>query len=240
MKDLHSHLLPGVDDGAKTIESTKMMLESAKENGVTHIMLTPHYVHDSKFSSPAKINNNIFDDVKKLANEEYGVEVFLGNEIYLTEDTLKHLKSGKINTLAGSKYILCEIPMHQKFNNLKSVFFELINAGYRPILAHPERYTAYIGDFDFFKQLYSMGVLLQINYPSLLRMYGAKPQWMAKKLLQMGIVSFVGSDIHSASELKYEKIKRVIFKLNWLVGKEKTLEITESNFEKVLNDEQVF
>lgn len=239
MKDLHSHLLPGVDDGAKVIEHTRDMLKSAREAGVTDIMFTPHYVKGSKFSSTAQVNNEIFEDIKVIAKEEYDINAYLGNEIYLVEGVLRDIKSGKCNTLNGSKYILCEIPMHQRFNNLKSVFIEIMNAGYKPILAHPERYSAYLGDYEFFIQLYELGVKMQINYPSLLGMYGSKPKKMAKKLLKMGIIDFVGSDIHSVSELKYEKLDKAMKKLKRIVGNDRFYELTEYNFELIVKDRQI-
>ena len=239
MKDLHSHILPGVDDGSKSLEQTELMLKSAYDNGVTDIMLTPHFVPDSKFSSPCVVNKNIFDDVKEIA-KRYGINVYLGNEVYLTHDIVKYIKKGHIASLNNSRYILFEIPMHQKFNNIKSVFIEVMNLGFRPILAHPERYSAYLDNVDFFEELRDMGVLLQINYPSLLGMYGLRPKRMAKKLLKKGLISFVGSDIHDSSEGKYEAIKKMNNKLKWIVGKDKFEEITELNFDLLVKNEEIF
>ena len=84
MKDLHSHYLPGVDDGAKTIDSTRRMLKSASENGITDVMFTPHYVPNSEFSSPKDENKKIFASIKDMAKEEYGINVYLGNEVYIS------------------------------------------------------------------------------------------------------------------------------------------------------------
>ena len=240
MKDMHSHLLPGVDDGAKTMEDTINMLLHAKSNGVTDIMLTPHYIYKSKYSSPKNINLKIFEDVKEEA-DKIGINVYLGNEIYLSDDmdVVKVLKSKKFNTLNNSRYILVEIPMHKKVNNLKSIFFEIINLGYIPILAHPERYSAYFGDFDLFLQLRSMGVLMQVNFTSLLGDYGPKANYMAKELLKRRIVSFLGSDMHELNERKYEKIKSVMFRLRFMIGKDRLKEITEDNFFYVINNEDL-
>ena len=239
MKDLHSHLLPGVDDGSKSLESTRLLLESAKKNGVTDIMFTPHYVPDSRFSSPASVNNNIFKDVERIAKEEYGINIYLGNEVYLIPDIVDYLKTGNINSLNGSRYLLCEIPMHQKFNNLKSVFIEIMNLGYIPILAHPERYSAYFADIDFFMSLRRLGVLMQVNITSLVGDYGSKSKYMAKELLKRNLISFVGSDIHDVKEMKYDKLKMSLFKLRWIVGKEKLEELTNTNFTCVVNNEDI-
>lgn len=237
MKDIHSHYLPGVDDGAKTIESTRRMLESAKNNGVTHVMFTPHYVPNSDFSSNKKTNKEIFKDIKVMAKEEYGINIYLGNEVYITPDILDYFDKDELNTLNDSNYMLFEIPMHNKVSNVKSIFLEILNRGIIPILAHPERYEAYYKDFDFFFELREMGVLMQVNYPSLIGMYGPKAKKMAKHLLKMNLISFVGSDIHSVKEGKYEKLDAMDKKLIKIVGEDKFRELTEENFMKVVNNE---
>lgn len=239
MKDLHSHYLPGVDDGAKTLDSTRRMLESAQNNGVTHIMFTPHYVPNSDFDSNREKNKEIFIEIEYLAKKEYGIDVYLGNEVYITPDILDYFDNDELCTLNDSNYMLFEIPMTQKVNNIKSIFLEIINRGIIPILAHPERYVPYYQDFDFFFELRDMGVLMQLNYPSLIGMYGPKAKKMAKSLLKMNLISFVGTDIHSAKEGKYEKLPAMNKKLLKIVGEDKFRELTEENFMKVVNNEAI-
>lgn len=239
MRDLHSHFLPGVDDGAKNIEATRKMLKSAQENGVTDILFTPHYILDSRYDSSKKHNLEIFKEIKKIAKEEYNVNIFLGNEVYCTSEMLRLYKEGLISTLNDSRYMLIEIPMYSKTNNIKSLFLELINNGITPILAHPERYTAYYKDYDFFFELRDMGVLMQINYPSLMGAYGIKAKKMAIQLLKRNLISFVGSDIHSVTEGKYEMIPQVEKKLKKLIGEEQFIEITLNNFARVIRNERI-
>lgn len=239
MRDLHSHYLPGVDDGAKNIEVTKKMLKNAELNGVTDILFTPHYILDSRFVSSKETNKIIFEEVKKIAKEEYNINVFLGNEVYCNNEMLRLYKEGLISTLNDSRYMLIEIPMYSKMNNIKSLFFELLSNGIVPILAHPERYTAYYKDYDFFYELRSMGVLLQINYPSLMGTYGTKAKKMATKLLKMNLISFVGSDVHSENEGKCEMIPKVEKKLKKIVGEEQFIEITVNNFARVVRNEEI-
>lgn len=239
MRDLHSHYLPGVDDGSKSIESTREMLNSAQKNGVTDILFTPHYILDSRFTSTKEQNLVIFNEIKKIAKEEYNINIFLGNEVYCNSEMLRLYKEGKISTLNDSRYMLIEIPMYSKMNNIKSLFFELISNGIIPILAHPERYTAYYKDFEFFYELRNMGVLMQINYPSLMGTYGSKAKRMATKLLKMNLISFVGSDIHSNSEGKNEMIPKVEKKIKKLVGEQQFIEITANNFARVVRNEEI-
>lgn len=238
MKDLHSHYLPGVDDGSKNIEMTLKMLENAKKVGITDIVFTPHYVLESEFMSSYQENKNIFNNIVGYASD-LDINIYLGNEVYCPDDLVELYKTGNIATINNSKYMLIEIPMHTRVNNLKSIFFELINYGITPILAHPERYTAYHDEIDFFYELRSMGVLLQLNLLSLIGLYGKKEKKMAKKLLKNNLYSFIGSDIHSANIERYMEIPKALKKLKKYVGEDKYLELTEENFEKVVNNVEI-
>lgn len=239
MRDLHCHLLPGVDDGSKSMESTVEMLKQAKDAGVTDIMFTPHYILDSRFMSNKKANLEIIEPIIKYAKENFDINIFLGNEVYCSMEMLDLYKCKEISTLNDSRYMLIEIPMYSKINNLKSIFFELISSGIIPILAHPERYTSYYKDFDFFHELRKMGVLLQINYASLLGTYGKKAKKMAQELLKMNLISFVGSDIHSPSEDKYINITKALKRLRKYVTESQFIDITENNFAKVIYNEEI-
>ena len=239
MRDLHSHYLPGVDDGAKDIEITKEMLLNAKDNGVTDILFTPHYILDSRFTSSRKNNRMIFQIIKRMAKEEYGINIFLGNEVYINHEILELYKKGEISTLNDSRYMLIEIPMYSKMNDVKSIFFELLNNGIVPILAHPERYTSYYKDYDFFCDLRKMGVLMQINLSSLFGTYGSKAKHMSKKLLKLGIVDFVGSDIHGPNEGKNELIPKAEKKIKKIVGETKFIDITMNNFARVVRNDEI-
>lgn len=239
VRDLHSHYLPGVDDGAKDIEVTKRMLKSAQENGITDIIFTPHFILDSKYMSTKEENKKIFAPIKNMAKEEFGINVFLGNEVYCTNEIMRLYKEGLISTLNDSRYMLIEIPMYSKMNNVKDIFFELISNDIVPILAHPERYTAYYNDVNFFMELKNMGVLLQINYPSLVGEYGSKAKKMAVKLLKQGLISFVGSDIHSDREPKNEQVVKMEKKLKKIVGESEFIEITANNFARVVRNDDI-
>ena len=239
MRDLHSHLLPGVDDGSKDIETTRRMLSNASKNGITDIMFTPHFILDSRYMSSKKDNEKKFLSIKEIAENEYNINVFLGNEVYCTNKILELYKKKKIKTLNDSRYMLIEIPMHSKMNNVKSIFFELISNGIVPILAHPERYTAYYNDLDFFLELRNMGVLMQINGSSLVGDYGNQAKKMAKKLLKANLISFIGSDIHSDYEKKYDYIPKIEKKLKKIVGEEKFIDITMNNFAKVIANNDI-
>lgn len=238
MKDLHSHFLYNVDDGSKSLESTLFMLKNAKDNGVCDIVFTPHYIANTKFSSPKANNLEIYNAIQDIA-DYMGINIYLGNEVFCDPDILKYLKEGKISTINDSRYLLIEIPMNSKMNNAKNIFFELISNGIIPILAHPERYTAYYNDMEFFYELRTMGVLMQINFSSLVGEYGPQAKKMAKDLLKYNLVSFVGSDIHSENDKRYNDVAKAMKIIKRIVGPTKFLEITEKNFDKVINNEDI-
>lgn len=239
MRDLHCHLLYGVDDGSKSIEQTKELLRQAYESGITDIMFTPHYISDSRFVSNKANNLEIIKPIIKFAKEQYNINVFLGNEVFITEEMMSLYKNREISTLNDSRYMLFEIPMCNKLNNLKSIIFDLTSNGIVPILAHPERYVSYYKDFDFFYDLKNMGVLLQINYASLLGAYGTKAKKMAKKLLKLNLIDFVGSDIHTPHDDKYINAQKAMRIIKKLVDEDVFIAITENNFAKVIYDEEI-
>lgn len=238
MKDLHSHFLYNVDDGSKSLESTLFMLKNAKDNGVLDIVFTPHYIANTQFSSPKDNNIEIFNAVHEIA-DYMGINIYLGNEVFCDPDILKYLKEGKISTINNSKYLLVEIPMNSKMNNAKNIFFELISNGITPILAHPERYTAYYNDMQFFYDLRTMGVLMQINFSSLVGGYGERAKRVAKELLKYNLVSFVGSDVHSEKDHRYDDVAKAMKIIKRIVGNERFLDITERNFDKVINNKDI-
>lgn len=239
MRDLHSHYLPGVDDGSKSLETTKNMLKKAYEAGVTDIIFTPHFILDSRFMSEKKENMEIIKPIIEFAKNEYNINVFLGNEVYCNTEMLELYKKGIISTLNDSRYMLIEIPMYSKMNNVKSIFFELISNGITPILAHPERYTAYYKDLDFFMELREMGVLMQMNATSLIGGYGPKAKKMVKKLLKANLISFIGTDIHSDHDSHNDLLEQVEKKLKKIVSEDTYIDITSNNFARVIRNDEI-
>lgn len=237
MKEIHCHILPTIDDGSKSLEMSYEILKSAKEAGINDIILTPHYVEMSKYVSNRENNLKVLNELKEFT-KEIDINLYLGNEVYINYNILELLEKGEISTLNNSRYMLIELPLNSKFNNTKSVFIELINHGITPILAHPERYTEYQNDIDFFFELRELGVLMQINYPSLLGHYGTCAKKQAKRLLKANLISFVGSDTHRDIEA-YKSVNKAIKKLTKIVGYEKMLDYTERNILKIINNEEI-
>lgn len=234
MKDIHSHILYGIDDGAKTLEESIEILKKANTRGVTDIILTPHYVADSIYTSSIKENKIILKKLKQeLKKEQININLYLGNEVYVDESLSSSLSN--ISTLNNSRYILIEFPMNNKCLNLEEVLYQLKKEKLIPIIAHPERYSYYYKDYLFFEKLIKQGCLLQGNIGSLYGDYGKKSQKMIKALLKRGMIQFIGSDIHHKSSDIYDrKIEKDLLKI--IKNQAVVEDLLVNNTDKVINN----
>ena len=239
MKDLHSHILMGLDDGSQSIEESINILKKAKKAGVTDIMLTPHYIKNSKYDYNNLEKEELLDILKKEMNKEkININLYLGNEIYIDEDILKLIKEDEIMPLNNSRYLLVELPMMSELNDASEIFFELIRNGYIVILAHPERYTYIQDDISKLDEFIEMGVLLQGNYMSLYGKYGSNAEAVLKHLLKENKIQFLASDIHhERSEYHLEKLEKNLLKI--VKDKEIVKDLLERNFDKVIGDKEI-
>ncbi len=239
MKDLHSHILMGLDDGSQSIEESINILKKAKKAGVTDIMLTPHYIKNSKYDYNNLEKEELLDILKREMEEEgININLYLGNEIYIDEDILDLIKEDEIMPLNNSRYLLVELPMMSELNDASEIFFELIRNGYIVILAHPERYTYIQDDISKLDEFIEMGVLLQGNYMSLYGKYGSNAEYVLKHLLKENKIQFLASDIHhERSEYHLEKLEKHLLKI--VKDKEIVKDLLERNFDKVIGDKEI-
>lgn len=233
MIDVHSHIMFGIDDGSKSIDISLEILRDAYKNGVTDIFLTPHFIEDSKYECNNQNKEKILKKLKyNLKKEKIKLNLYIGNEIFINENILEHIKNNGIAPLNYSKYLLIELPMGRMYNNTKTIFFELIRNGYKVILAHPERYR-YMQDNDkMLEELLDMGVLLQGNYRSIFGYYGRDAKKAIKKFIKRKQISFLGSDIHKNDGYKLKKLEKKLLKLT--KDKEYTESILFGNAKKIL------
>ena len=197
MIDIHNHLLYGIDDGSKTIEESIDVLKDMEKCGYTDIILTPHYIDGSKYSNTKEDNLKRVEVLQnELKKNNIDINLYLGNEIYIDEDISDLLKKDLISSLNNTKYLLIELPMSGDYVGYQELFKDLINKGYKVILAHPERYLTFQDDYDLIYELKDMGVLFQCNIDSLVGKYGPYAKDMLIDLLIDGQVSFLATDIH--------------------------------------------
>ncbi len=231
MIDTHSHILPGIDDGSETFESSINILLGLQSQGFTDVILTPHYVVDSIYQSPRSENLKLLAELKKVAPE--GINLYLGNELYVDHSLLEKLKKHEISSMADSKYLLVELPMNNEFRGYEDVFENLQYAGYKVILAHPERYHLAHEDFEFLERIHQSGVLFQCNYGSFIGQYGKKSLKTAKKLAKKHLIFTLGTDIHR--ERDYTEVEQALKKLRKYYSREELKALTTENPGLMLN-----
>lgn len=198
MIDVHSHILPGIDDGARTFEHSVEIVRILANQGVTEIIATPHFVNDSIYMSKKTDNVKLLKELQKRLDEEsVDVKLYLGNEIYIERNIKELLKKRQITTMADGAYLLVELPLNDEFPNYVDIFGELIGSGYKVLLAHPERYAFIQEDFEKLRELCEIGVLLQCNLGSILGKYDKHAKKTLIRLAKEKMVFTFGSDIHS-------------------------------------------
>ena len=139
MKDLHCHLLYGIDDGCKTIDESVNLIKKMSNAGIREMIVTPHYIESSKYNCNNRQKKTLLTKLKnRLKKENIDVTLYLGNEVFYTDKFVELLKNKEIYPLNGSRYVLFEFPMHNNYHGSGSVISYLISKGYVPVLAHPK------------------------------------------------------------------------------------------------------
>ncbi|RZJ58039.1 MAG: capsular biosynthesis protein [Hymenobacter sp.] len=198
--DMHSHLLPGLDDGAETVADSLNLLRELRTLGFRKLIMTPHIMGDFYKNTPTGIRAAL--DTLRAAAREAGLQdvaLECAAEYYLDEWLGQKLADGtELLSFGGERrYLLFETSYMNEPFNLQATIFELKAAGYRPVLAHPERYTYYYGRFSEIRKLrLEHGVLLQLNLNSLAGYYSPAARQVAEQMIDEGLVDFVGTDTH--------------------------------------------
>ncbi|MBE0661342.1 MAG: capsular biosynthesis protein [Bacteroidales bacterium] len=208
--DFHSHLIPGIDDGAKSMVDALGLIRQFSELGFRKLITTPH-IQDEFYKNTPEIILAGLDQVKTAVKETgIGIEIEAAAEYLLDDGFAQKLKNKELLTFSG-KYILVELSYFSPHPNLLSFIFELQIEGYKVILAHPERYSYWFNEMKKFVELKNRGVMFQLNTVSLSGHYGKDVKKLAEKFIDLGLYEFVGSDMHnqhymdSFSKARYEK-----------------------------------
>lgn len=234
MIDFHTHILPKVDDGSESYEESIEMLKEAKKSGFHTIISTSHYANNC-FEVPEYKRKELIDE---LNLEENVPQILVGSEIFLTYDILDLLKEYKTSTINNTKYLLIELPLNKKINNLEGEIEILKNNGYIPIIAHPERYSYIQNNFKLLEKLKKLDVYFQCNYGSILGDYGLRAKHTFKKMLENDMVSCLGTDAHKKNSI-YTQVPKAISKISKYVTNDKLQDLVNNNAEKILNGEQL-
>ena len=197
MIDIHSHILPNIDDGAKNIEETMNLLKEAQQVGFESVILTSHY------------------------REGY----------YETATNEREI-------LMQAIYVLFELPLNKEPLNLYDIVYEMIQYKIVPILAHPEKYSFIQQNPEIISDLIELGVLMQVNYASIIGYYGEKAQIIVKKMLENNMVHLLGSDVHSPNTI-YPKIPEILSNIEKIIGDKKLEKLTTINPNLILKNKRI-
>ncbi len=196
--DIHSHLLPGIDDGVKTVEETIYILKKLKNIGYKKVITTPHVMSDHYPNSNEDIISKLNETNDIIQKHNIGIKLQAAAEYYLDENLLDKLSKQEELLSFGDKYILFETSFLNKPVFLEEAIFNMNAQGYQPILAHPERYTYLLSNQILLDKLKSMNLFFQMNMLSLTGYYSPEVKKFAIYLLKSNMIDFIGTDCHNA------------------------------------------
>lgn len=234
MIDVHSHIIPLVDDGSKSFLVTEKMFKAAKDNGFAAIFATPHYFGAESICREDMVGH--FEKIKEYA-KEFDIDLYLGNEVYICPEIAGLVDNKIVSSMNDTRYVLIELPRNNAVNYLYDTIFELKSFDIVPIIAHPERYGFVIEDYKRLFKLAEAGALFQLNSGSLVGDYGSEVKNTAKTLLKHNIYQFMGSDAHSYD--RYRAYNTAVEYLKKISGAETVKLLTETNPEKMLRNEDI-
>jgi protein-tyrosine phosphatase len=206
--DIHSHLMPGIDDGARTFKQTLSLVQALQGFGVSQFVTTPHTMHHVWDNTKENILSLKKNTVLELEKNSIRVPFRAASEYLMDDQFVKLFQAGELLTLKDN-YVLVEMSYMSAPMQLYDILFDLQVAGYIPVLAHPERYTFYHNNFEEYEKLKRVGCLFQLNLLAVVGYYGASIAKVAEQLLQKGMYDFVGSDVHHSNHIAAfdEKVK---------------------------------
>ena len=219
--DMHSHLIPGIDDGSKSMEESLELLQRLSSYGLRKIITTPHIMSEYYKNTPELIHMGLEDLRKSAKAAGISMEIEAAAEYYIDEILLEKIKAGEQLLTFGDGYILVETGFINKPQMLLETIFQLEMAGYKPILAHPERYQYLLSDKVLLEDLIARGIFFQVNLLSLTGFYSKQVKDFAENLLDRRLVKFFGTDCHNEryldmlETLPKQKIYSQIKQINW-------------------------
>lgn len=194
--DIHSHILPYLDDGAADMEETIAMLKLAYEQGIRKMVATPHYHLGRHESSITKVKQSLEQVRIQMKRQGVTMELVMGNEIYYHPEAIEDVSLGKVSTLGDSSCVLVEFSPGSSLSYIRQALDFIIREGYTPVIAHTERYLELTKNLDDVANLIDMGCYVQMNAGSIAGNAGMKTKSFCKKLLKNELVHFVATDCH--------------------------------------------
>lgn len=235
--DIHNHILPGVDDGAKDMEETKEMIKIAVEEGIGAIVATPHYEVGMGAEILAKYQRAYSEVSDYIEKHQIPLELYQGNEIFYSESITETLQENGVYGINGTRYVLVEFSIDTGYHTIERALNNLLYAGYRPILAHTERYIE-LHNLKKIAELVRLGTRVQINANSVLGKEGWRMKRFCLQLMKNHLVHVVGTDAHGSSRRR-PVIKECAEYIEKKLGRSYCKLICEKNPQKILEGEKI-
>ncbi|MFC4100425.1 tyrosine-protein phosphatase [Paenibacillus xanthanilyticus] len=199
MIDIHTHILPGIDDGAPDWDTSLAMARAAVEEGITGLVATPHHAN-GRYDNPKTVVESLVEELQTRLNaERIPLTVYKGQEIRVNTDLLEGIETKELLSLAGSSYVLLEMPSSTIPERMSEWIYELNLLGIKPIIAHPERNAEVLQHPDRFQRLVEEGAFGQVTTHSLLGAFGKKIETFSWKMCSESLIHLVSSDAHNLS-----------------------------------------
>ncbi len=228
MIDIHSHILPGIDDGAADMEETLQMLAIAADEGITHMVATPHYKENRYQASPEEIKALLAKVQSAAEDAGIGIVLLAGNEVYYFSDIEEAVEEGKLLSMNGGSRMLVEFNPFADYRRIRNALDTVRGLGFHPIIAHVERYECMLKNMKNVEEVYDMGVELQVNAASVTGEAGFKAKMFVHKLLKKQLVHYIGTDTHEAKK-RAPKMKKCAGILRKKYGEEYANELLYEN-----------
>lgn len=236
--DIHTHILPELDDGARDVSEALNMVRMAWEDGTGALVLTPHCCGHFPQNSTERICE-AFERFRLLAAKEFPeMELYLGAEIRYESEVPEKLEAGQLRTLNGSCYVLLEFSSRCPRNQILSGISNCIYSGFTPVIAHVERIDAFCRDVSLVEEAVDLGALIQVNAAGILGEQGLKTRFFCRRLLRNGLIHFVASDCHHADR-RMPQLKKCWEKISKKYGEEYARRVFCENARAVIENAEI-
>jgi len=199
--DLHSHFLPGLDDGSPSMGESLKMLREMERIGYRKIITTPHVISALYPNTKEQILGQLYHLQDVIRQEGIRIDVEASGEYHMDYDLLGKIRGGEVIPFGNKKYLLIELPFQKPAFSIEEILFQIQLAGYEPIISHPERYVWLMGKMKQYEGLKDRGMFFQLNLNSLSGFYGFPAKIAANQLIDAGMIDFTGTDAHHTGHL---------------------------------------
>ena len=240
MIDLHCHILPALDDGAKTIEDAVAMARLAARDGIETIVATPHLFRGHSVNGDlSAIERKSAELRQALQENKVSMEILTGSEVHISHNLIHEIRWNRDQLVINrSSYLFVEFPSDHVFPGVKNLFFELMSEGINPIIAHPERNSVFVKNPRFLYDLIQMGAFAQANSASFFGVYGSRSSTALQRFLELNLIHFIASDGHDG-RTPGPRLSEASRKAGKIIGEERAGALVRDNPRAVIKNEEL-